>query len=159
MSTSSGSARSIRVERTIAGTPHQLWAMVADVTRMGDWSPENHGAEWIGGATGPALGARFKGTNSHGNKTWHTDCVIAVCEPGKRFGFDVKTKGFKVAAWLYEFEAVDGGCRVTESWEDHRGLIASKIGPLATGVKDRPARNRETMEATLEQLAGAVPAD
>jgi len=153
---SGDAVRSIQVEKTMAGTPEQLWAMVADVTRMGSWSPENSGAEWVGGATGPAAGARFKGRNSFGGKTWSTDCVVTACEPGKRFGFDVTTKGFKVARWLYEFAAVDGGCRVTESWEDHRGLLASKLAPLATGVKDRPARNRETMEATLEQLAAAT---
>jgi len=148
--------RSIRVEKTMPGTPEQLWAMVADVTRMGSWSPENSGAEWLGGAAGPALGARFKGRNSSGDKTWTTDCVITTCEPGTRFGFDVKAKGFKVAGWLYEFAAVDGGCSVTESWEDHRGWLSKQIAPLVSGVKDRPGRNRETMEATLEQLAAAT---
>jgi len=140
----------------MSGTPEQVWAMVADVTRMGSWSPESDGAEWVGGATGPAPGARFTGRNTHGRKTWSTECVVTACEPGVRFGFDVSTKGFKVAGWLYEFAAVEGGCRVTESWEDHRGLLASKLAPLATGVKDRPARNRATMEATLEQLAAAT---
>jgi hypothetical protein len=32
---------------------------------MGELSPECRRCEWIAGATGPAVGARFKGTNQH----------------------------------------------------------------------------------------------
>jgi len=37
---------------TIDAAPEQVWELVTDVTRMGEWSPENTGARWIGGATG-----------------------------------------------------------------------------------------------------------
>jgi uncharacterized protein YndB with AHSA1/START domain len=49
----------VSVERTIAASPDALWKMVSDVTRMGEWSPENTGGEWLKGATGPAVGAKF----------------------------------------------------------------------------------------------------
>jgi polyketide cyclase/dehydrase/lipid transport protein len=41
--------------------PARVWALIADVTRTGEWSPETHKAEWLDGATGPAVGARFRG--------------------------------------------------------------------------------------------------
>ena len=82
--------------------------------------------------------------------------MVTACEPGKRFSFDVKVKGFKVAGWTYEFELLESGCRVVETWNDHRGRLVSLLGPLATGVKDREARNRETMAHTLEQLAATA---
>ena len=149
-------ARSVRIERTIAAPPEELWSLVADVTRMGNWSPENTGGQWVGAADGPALGARFKGTNSNGSKAWSSDCVITVCDPGKRFGFDVKAMGLKVAGWTYEFEPHDGGCRVVEIWDDHRGGLIKWLSPLVTGTKDRAARNRETMAQTLERLAATA---
>jgi hypothetical protein len=133
-----------------------LWSLVADITQMGSWSPENTGGQWVSGADGPALGARFKGTNSNGSRTWSSDCVVTACEPGKRFSFDVKVKGLKVAGWTYEFEPLDGGCRVVETWNDHRGALVTLLAPLATGTKDRVARNRETMVQTLERLAAVA---
>ncbi len=156
MASNSVPDQSIRVERTIAASPEEVWSLVADITRMGNWSPENTGGRWVGGAEGPALGARFKGTNSNGSKSWSSDCVVTACEPGKRFGFDVKVKGLKVAGWTYEFEPLDGGCRVVETWVDRRGGFVKVLSPLATGTKDRAARNRETMAKTLERLAAAA---
>ena len=156
MTPDTDTAHSIRIERTIAAPPEVLWALVADITRMGDWSPENTGGRWVRGADGPTLGAHFKGTNSNGSKSWSSDCVVTACEPGKRFGFDVKAVGLKVAGWTYEFEPLEDGCRVAETWEDHRGALIRRIGPLVTGTKDRVARNRETMAQTLERLSAAA---
>ena len=41
--------------------PEKVWALVSDVTRIGEFSPETFEAEWTGDATGPAVGARFRG--------------------------------------------------------------------------------------------------
>ena len=45
----------------MAATPAKVWDLVSDVTRIGEFSPETFDAKWVGGATGPELGARFKG--------------------------------------------------------------------------------------------------
>ena len=39
-------SETITVTRDIAAPPDELWTMVSDVTRMGDWSPETTYAEW-----------------------------------------------------------------------------------------------------------------
>ncbi len=159
MATDGGATRTVEVERQVAAQPDRVWGLVSDVTRMGEWSPETTGAAWQGGATGPAVGAHFRGSNQHGAKKWSSDCVVIASDPGTRFAFESKIGPFKVARWSYEFTAADGGCRVTERWEDQRGMLISLLGPLATGVKDRAARNRETMTATLERLAQAAEAE
>jgi hypothetical protein len=74
--------RTLRVERPIATTPEAAWELIADITRMGDWSPETTSAEWTGGTRNPAVGARFKGTNQMGSKKWKSDCVIMAFVPG-----------------------------------------------------------------------------
>ncbi|MFM8383175.1 MAG: SRPBCC family protein, partial [Actinomycetota bacterium] len=58
------------VTREVAAPPERIWAMVSDLPRMGEWSPENQGGEWLNGATGPAVGVRFKGQNKNGKKSW-----------------------------------------------------------------------------------------
>jgi uncharacterized protein YndB with AHSA1/START domain len=148
--------RRLRVERPITATPEAAWELIADITRMGDWSPETTSAEWTGESSGPAPGARFKGTNQKGPKKWRSDCVVTACAPGKRFAFDVKAGPFKVAGWAYEFTPADSGCLVTELWEDHRGALMTWISPVITGTKDRARRNHETMTVTLQRLAAAL---
>jgi uncharacterized protein YndB with AHSA1/START domain len=156
MATDPGAARSLQVERKVGAPAERVWDLISDVTRMGEWSPETTGAAWRGSASGPAVGAHFRGTNQNGSKKWSSDCVVVASEPGQRFAFEVKVGPFKVARWSYEFAAADAGCVVTERWEDQRGALISLVAPLATGVKDRPARNLETMAATLERLAQAA---
>ena len=143
----------ISVERVIAAAPDELWARVSDLGRMGDLSPEATGGTWLKGATGPVVGARFKGDNRNGKKQWSTTCTVVSADPGRTFAFDVTVGPFKVARWAYKFEPVDGGCRVVETWTDQRGWVAKKAGKPASGVTDRDLHNRQTMEATLARLA------
>ncbi|MFM2077681.1 MAG: hypothetical protein RJA49_1571, partial [Actinomycetota bacterium] len=83
----------IEVTRTIAATPERLYALVSDLPRMGEWSPENDGGKWLKGATGPAVGARFEGANHLGKKKWKTLSIITKADAGREFGFDVKAAG------------------------------------------------------------------
>ena len=43
--------------------PQTVFAVVSDITRTGEWSPECVSGRWVGGATGPAVGAKFEGDN------------------------------------------------------------------------------------------------
>jgi len=156
MTAQNDTRQTLRVERPIAAAPTAAWELIADITRMGDWSPETTSAQWTGESNQPAVGARFKGTNQMGSKKWRSDCVVTACVPGKRFAFDVKAGPFKVAGWAYEFAATDSGSLVTELWEDHRGALVTWMSPVITWTKDRARRNQETMTVTLERLAAAA---
>jgi uncharacterized protein YndB with AHSA1/START domain len=146
----------VSVSRDIAAPPDQLWSMVTDVTRMGEWSPENQGGTWLGGATAAAPGARFRSTNRVGKRSWKTVATVVDAEPARRFSFRVTAGPVKVAEWSYAFERTDGGCRVTESWTDQRPGWFKPIAGLVTGVSDRAAHNRQGMEETLRRLAAVA---
>jgi hypothetical protein len=45
----------------MAAPADKIWDLIADVRNTGKFSPEVMEAEWLGGATGPAPGARFRG--------------------------------------------------------------------------------------------------
>lgn len=146
----------ITVERETAASPESLWALISDVTRMGEWSPETVSARWLGKATGPEVGARFRGRNQHGRKQWSSTCVVTVCEPGQRFEFDAHALGSAYATWTYEIEPRDGGSTIRESWTDRRNWLIRRLGKPVSGVSDRMTHNRVTMIETLERLAAAA---
>jgi hypothetical protein len=47
---------------TMSAPADKVWDLIADVRNTGRFSPEVFESEWLDGATGPALGARFRGT-------------------------------------------------------------------------------------------------
>lgn len=149
-------AEQVSVERTISASADEVWALVSDVRRMGEWSPETFECEWIGGATGPMAGARFRGRNRNGKKRWSTVSTVAEAAPGRVFAFEVKAGPWKVARWEYRFEPTDGGCRVTEIWIDERGRLVTILGKPVSGVGDRASHNRASMTETLGRLAAAA---
>lgn len=149
-------AEQIRVARTIRAEAAELYDLVSDLPRMGEWSPESTGGTWVNGAHGPVVGARFKGSNRSGRLRWHTDVVVTVAQPGDEFAFDVTLGPFKVANWHYRFEQDGAMTSVIETWTDHRIPVMGPITSLLIGVRDRPGRNRQNMEATLAKLAATV---
>ncbi|MBJ7608510.1 MAG: SRPBCC family protein [Candidatus Dormibacteraeota bacterium] len=148
----------VTVETHIGGAfPAAVYDLVADLPRMGEWSPECERVEWTGATAAPVSGAQFTGHNRLGGRHWSTHGTVTVAERGREFTFEIRSVlNLPVALWRYRFEARDGGCRVIESTEDRRGGLIRLVGRLATGVGDRPARNRETMTVTLERLRAAV---
>ncbi|HEY4929406.1 MAG TPA: SRPBCC family protein [Acidimicrobiales bacterium] len=146
----------VSVTTEIDASPDKVWAMVADLTRMHEWSPENDAATWTEGGTTAEPGATFKGTNSAGTKKWATKGTVVEAAPGRVLSFRITAVGMKVALWSYRIEPTDGGCAVTESWDDERGALITFAGRFVTGVPDRASHNRAGMEATLRNLKAAA---
>jgi Polyketide cyclase / dehydrase and lipid transport len=144
---------------TIAAGADRLYDLISDITRMGDWSPEACRGRWRGSATGPAVGARFRGSNRSGWRRWSTDCEVTAAERGKRFAFRVSSIGMPVALWSYDFEPAGSGTRVVERWSDLRSSFLTVVSRPVTGVSDRVSHNQRTMEQTLAGLKAAVEKD
>lgn len=51
------------VSAYVAAPPDQVYAVIADVTRTPELSPEVTACRWLDGAVGAAPGARFEATN------------------------------------------------------------------------------------------------
>jgi uncharacterized protein YndB with AHSA1/START domain len=146
----------VAVSTDIAASPQAVWELVADLPRMGEWSPENEGAEWLHGARGATVGATFKGANRHGTRSWTTKGTIVAADPGRTLAFRITVAGLKIAEWRYELVATEQGCTVTETFIDERGWLPKKLGGPLSGVDDRESHNRATMTSTLERLKQAA---
>jgi uncharacterized protein YndB with AHSA1/START domain len=101
----------------IAATPEAVWALIADVTRMGEWSPECREAEWSEGCSGPGADARFLGHNQAGDFKWSVPCTITECVEGKVFAFYAGDGSARSTTWRFELEPSAGGTRLTESFD------------------------------------------
>ena len=145
----------VSVSTTVAAPPDVVHAMVSDVTRMGEWSPECVRCDWL-----DAGRSTFEGHNRRGARRWSTKGEVVANEPGREFTFDVTSVfGLPVARWSYTFApAGDGATSITESWEDRRGALIKTLGLLATGVRERAEHNRAGMEQTLARIKVAAEA-
>ena len=97
----------------VSCAPEALYDMVADVTRMGEWSPVCTGCWWDEG-DGPTAGAWFTGRNELPDRTWETRCEVVAADRGREFAFVVA--GTKTR-WGYRFRGVDEGTELTETWD------------------------------------------
>lgn len=137
---------------TVAAPAETVYALVSDLPRMGEWSPENTGGRWVGRRRGPVVGARFVGTNRGPGRWWPTTTLVTAADPGRRFTFETRLGPLAAAAWSYDIAPTDGGCRVTESWTDGRPGWLTLVGKYLTGVDDRVDHTRHMLETTLDRL-------
>src|SRR3982751_5345347 len=102
----------------IAAPPDLVYDVISDVTRMGERSPECYRCEWLDGATGPEVGARFRGHNRLGLLRWTTTCTVTTADRGREFAFTVMSHhGREETRWRYAIDAEGDGTRLTESYE------------------------------------------
>jgi hypothetical protein len=144
---------------TVAASPEELYAFIADMPRMGEVSPECTGGTWASGDRG--VGALFIGSNQRPERSWQRRVRMAVVDPPHTVAWEnfgdpgqaLSADEQPAARWTYSFVAVDGGTEVTESWElfDHPLLEGFSEERLA-GLKVRHASNIEQTLANLKQL-------
>jgi uncharacterized protein YndB with AHSA1/START domain len=134
----------------------RIWELVSDVTRIGSYSPETFEAKWVDGATGPAVGAKFRGhvkRNGRGPIYW-TTCTVRECEPGRVFSFGVGSSDKPLNVWSYSLAPAGDGTDVTESF--HLAHTAPLRLYWSLFGWSRGKTNREGMRTTLERIKAEV---
>jgi hypothetical protein len=105
-----------------AGAPAgAVWAVLADVTRVGEWSHECHSATWTDGSTRAAVGARFLGSNRSGLSRWSRSCTISACEAPAELGYCTEGRLLGDATeWLFTLQPDEGGTRIVQRYRVRR---------------------------------------
>lgn len=136
-----------------------VYDLVTDIGRMGEWSPENQGGEWLDGASGATVGARFSGRNRR-RAAWTTTATVTEAEPGRAFTFVIGDVDRPDTRWHYGLIPTGDGCQVSETCQILRppGPIGRLLTRLGTGVawSKRPEDLRHGMQETLRRLAVAA---
>jgi hypothetical protein len=139
--------------------PGAIWELVSDVTKIGRYSPETFEAEWLDGATGPSVGARFRGhvkRNGIGPTYW-TTCTVEECEPDRTFTFGVGPPGKALTVWGYRMEPVEDGTDVTETFTLGNTSVLRVYWALLGWARGRT--NRNDMRTTLDRIKAEVEAE
>jgi hypothetical protein len=150
----------------IAAPPEAVYAAVADLRRMGEWSPENWGGEWLDPGRGPVAGATFEGVNRDAREEWRTLVTVTEADPPNRFTFQVAAPGQPGTTWSYEFRADGDGTLVTETFvwhwtpvpdEGFRGRVGRMpIHEAAAAVAAKERHLQAEVDATLAALRLAL---
>ena len=153
---------SVEVDTYIEATPERVWEVAVDLTRMGDWSSENKGGEWMDGE--PALGARFRGVNQREDFKWETVSVVTQFDPPQVFEWKVGDPDRPAATWRYVLKPEGGGTRLhqfTEMGPGPSGLtMAIDRMPEKEEriIANRCEEQRRNMTATVEGIKAAAEA-
>jgi hemerythrin-like domain-containing protein len=144
--------KSGQVEVVVDVAPAAVWEVVRDVTRVGEWSHECHGAVWLDGATTAEPGARFRGRNRAGAFRWGRECEIVSTEPGALTWRTVPTILFPDSTnWTISVcDDAGGGTRVQQTFEVVKApkLLDMVYGAVIPAHRDRT----QALSADLRRL-------
>lgn len=136
--------KSSRVEVVVDATVEEVWQVVSDVTRVGEWSHECHTARWLDGADAPAPGVRFRGRNRTGWARWGRTCEIVALDPPRVVVWrTIPTLLFPDSTeWRIELSASAGLTMITQSFTVLRApwLLDRLYATLLPSHQDRDAR-------------------
>ncbi|MEV6851351.1 SRPBCC family protein [Actinoplanes sp. NPDC051411] len=112
-----------RAEIDVEATPAEVYAIVSDLPRCGEWSTECTGGTWVSGVPGGA-GAVFRGHNLRGDDvvawapvvrgTWTTEAEIRTAVPAAEFSWAMRDSRGRPqsSVWTYRMLPRPDGCRL-----------------------------------------------
>jgi hypothetical protein len=136
-----------------------VFGLVSDIHQMTRFSPELVACQWLDGAQGPAVGARFEATNQlPGHRPWKNRPTVIAYEPNRRFAVSRREPFAGELVWSYNLDVEEEGTRLTETYEVTKPI--SRLGWLIIergfGGMDRQADLRRGIDLTLAAIKKAA---
>lgn len=137
---------------TVAATPEQLYDLVSDVPRTGEWSPVCQECWWDEGASGQ-VGDGFTGRNATPARTWETRSRVVAANRGREFAWEV---GAGYVRWGYTMVPAGDATELTEHWEflpAGLAFFAERFGERAgEEIAERTRQAHEGIPVTLAAI-------
>jgi len=141
---------SIRID----ATAEAVYDAISDLTRMGEWSPDNRGGRWLDGGSG-VVGDRFEGQNQIGERRWSAIAQIIRADRGSEFQFVTGDPASPYVRWTYRMSGSNPTV-LTEIWDVEQlpptlvDLDAERLAGRAQAVRDGFAATLAAIKSTLE---------
>jgi len=105
----------VQAKTWIDAPPARVWPLVSEIELMPGMSSELQAAEWLDGATGAALGARFAGRSRHeAMGEWTATSQVVEFEPERVFAWAVGDPADPAATWRFRLQPADGGTELSQ---------------------------------------------
>ncbi len=102
----------------IGAPPAVVYALITDLSRMAEWSPECVGVDAPSGSM-VEVGSTFTGRNARDDNEWSTDCRVLSARADEEFSFfsgDDETG----TTWTYTLAPTPNGVKLAESFDSLR---------------------------------------
>ncbi|MFG2329120.1 SRPBCC family protein [Streptomyces sp. NPDC048604] len=159
----------LRASTRISARPEEVYAVVSDLPRSSEWSPECMGGEWIGEPS--TVGAVFRGENLRSEDvvawaplvrgTWYTEARITAAEPGRTFRWAMltHTRENQDSVWGFDIEADGDGAILTHHFRMSRATegIHKIVADLDEAARERfvvdwTAKLERDLDETLARI-------
>lgn len=142
----------VDVEVIIPADIETVWDLLADLSRIGEWSPECVRVTWLEAVPGQRVGARFEGLNRVPGFEWSVTGQVIEAERPDTFAWivfddDSERVDRPSSTWRYELSAVNGGTLVRQSFRHGPGWSG-----VVLAIESEPGRAREVIEERCEDL-------
>ncbi len=136
--------KSSTVTVVVDAAVQDVWRVISDVRRTGEWSHECRSGEWLGGADAAAPGVRFRGRNRSRWVRWTRTCeIVAVDAPSELVWRTVPTRPYPDSTeWRIRLAPEGRGTRIMQSFLQVRtpGLLDPVYALVIPDHRDRDAR-------------------
>lgn len=146
--------RSHQESVTVQASAEDLYALVSDITRTGEWSPVCTACWWDEEAEAGWVGSWFTGHNELPGRTWETRSQVVAADPGREFAWEV---GGRLVRWGFILDPAGAGATtLTETWEflpDGIAFFEEKFGDAAAAqIADRTQQALDGIPRTLAAI-------
>ncbi|WP_369386728.1 SRPBCC family protein [Streptomyces sp. CG1] len=142
----------VEVRTWIDAPTERVWALVSDITLMPAMSEELESVEWLDGADGPAVGARFVGRSRHeAFGEWSTTSQVIECERERVLAWAVQDPADPSAIWRFRLHPENGGTELSE-W--------MQMGPgrsgLSAAIDRMPEKEQKIVFVRLREFERSI---
>lgn len=138
----------------INASAEDVWAVISDLQRMGEWSPQCKKMIIRGGPVG--LGTRTININRRGPLVWPTTSKVIRFAPNQELAFRVAENR---TVWSYTLEPAGAGVKVTERREVANGttkVSSFLVDKMMGGTTNFEAELKLGMAETLAEIKRAA---
>ncbi|CAN3130753.1 SRPBCC family protein [Mycobacterium sp. smrl_JER01] len=143
----------LQAEVDINAPVSTVWALVSDLSKMPQWSPQCRLMKPIGQVR---PGARTVNVNRRGLMFWPTTSRITEFIPEKKLAFRVNENH---TVWSYELEPTEAGTRLIETRHAENGTTAVSAFLVERFMGGTPSFEQEMvqgMNASLNRIKAAA---
>jgi hypothetical protein len=151
-------AMTASAECTVAGSLAHVWALVSDITRIGEFSPECIEAWWVPGSAPRAVGGRFEGRNRAvvGDIAydWIRPCDVLLWEPATHFAWSVGDRfdGTPATTWAFRLRSLGNSVLLRQEFAH----CPDGLSGLRVSVESDPTRAADQVQARTGELHRAM---